>query len=469
MGWRRAQFVLLGLIMGSAFFTAHAEEDNLWPLYVKKTDSVAGRPDQINSLGPFISETGRDGMRIVSLRPFYTSFENLENGNRSSYLLYPLIHWRDRGEVNDRGGFRLVQSLDYDSTENSYTQVFPFYFHNKTGDPERDYLALWPFAGTVKNKLWRDEIKFVAWPLYVRTVRDDEIRTHTPYPFIQNLSGPKSSGFGFWPFYGHFEREGDYDKTYALWPFYYNEYHNLDEETPYQRLGVLPFYTRETAAGLKSETFAWPFFGYTREEAPRKEYWENRYFWPFFVQADGEKRTVNRWMPFYTHETKQNVDKRWYMWPLLKRKTFQEPGYIRDRTSILYFLYREEKRIYSDATAMKSTLWPLYGYYDSGTGHKQLQVLDPLTSFFPRNEKVRENWTPLFTLYRYDERSGNRRHSLLWDFIVWEKDETGTLGFYLGPLFQWEAGGDWELLRGLMRRTTEDGGKRTRFFWKQGI
>ena len=118
---------------------------------------------------------------------------------------------------------------------------------------------------------------------------------------------------------------------------------------------------------------------------------------------------------------------------------------------------------------MKSTLWPLYGYYDSGTGHKQLQVLDPLTSFFPRNEKVRENWTPLFTLYRYDERSGNRRHSLLWDFIVWEKDETGTLGFYLGPLFQWEAGGDWELLRGLMRRTTEDGGKRTRFFWTQGV
>ena len=467
MGKTNLQSVLLCLGVFFSLLCVRAGETNLWPVYVQQSGSPVGRPDHVGSLGPFIAETERDSVDIFSIRPFYTTFHDRETGDRSSYLLYPLVNWKDYGEVNTKGSQRIIQLRDFDSSDQSYTQVFPFYFHNKTNDPETAYRAFWPFAGNLKSRFWRDEITFYAWPLYVQTVKDGEIRTHTPYPFIQNLSGPESNGFGFWPFYGHFEREGHYDKTYALWPFYYNEYHNLNEETPYQRLGVLPFYTRETAAGLKSETWAWPFFGYTREDAPRQEYWENRYLWPFFVQADGKKRTVNRWMPFYTHETKPGVDKRWYLWPILKRKTFQESGYVRDRTSVLYFLYREEKFIFADTTARKSTLWPLFGYWNDGVGRKQLQVLDPFTSFFPRNEVVKENWTPLFTLYRYDERMGNRRHSLLWDFIVWEREPEGTVGFYIGPLFQWEAGGEWELLRGLIGTTREDGEKRMRFFWKK--
>jgi len=452
--------------MLSTLLVAHAKETNFWPLYVEQEGSPVGRSDHWGSLGPFISYTERESVRIVSYRPLYTSFENLETGDKSSYLLYPFFHWKDVGDVQTKGAQNLIKLRDKDSTDESFTQVFPFYYRSVTGDPETSYHALWPIAGNLKNRFGRDETDFIAWPLYVRTVRGDEIRTHTPYPFIQQLDGPHSSGFGLWPFYGHFERENDYDKTYALWPFYYNEFHNLNRDQPYQRFGILPFYTRETAAGLKSETFGWPFFGYTREWAPRKEYWENRYFWPFFMRADGQKRTVNRWMPFYTHESAPGMDKRWYLWPLLKRKTVQESGYIRDRTSLLYFLYRDEKQYYSDGTARMRTLWPLAGYWDDGAGRKQLQVLDPFTAFFPRNEKVKENWSPLFALYRYDERAGNGRHSLLWDLVVWERDESGTKGFYLGPLFQWEDSGGWEILKGLIGSTRSEGESRMRFFWK---
>jgi hypothetical protein len=458
---------LLGLLLLCFLPTTQAAEKNYWPLFVEQEDSAVDRPDQVGALGPIFSTREQDGVRILSIRPFYTTFEDLETGDQRSYFLYPLINWKDFGDYQSKGSSNIVQLRDRDSTDEFYRQVFPIFFQKKSTDPDESYFALWPLWGNLKERFWRDEITFYAWPLYVRTVRDDEIRVHTPYPFIQHLSGPKSSGFGFWPFYGHFQREDDYDKTYALWPFYYKEYFNLNEEVPYLRFGVLPFYTRETAPGLKSETFVWPFFGYTREYAPRNEYWENRYLWPFFMQAGGDRRTVNRWMPFYTHETTKVSDKKWYLWPLLKRKTTKEAGYVRDRTSLLYFLYRDEKQFYTDGTSRKTTLWPLVGYWNNGAGRKQVQVLDPFTAFFPRNEKVKENWTPLFTLYRYDERSGNGRHSLLWDFIVWEKDMEGTIGFYVGPLFQWEAGGEWTLLKGLVGSTRKEGKKRMRFFWKK--
>jgi hypothetical protein len=467
MGRRLVKQVLTGLAVGFAVLGSYAGETNVWPLYVEQVDSPVGRPDHAGSLGPIISRTQKGPVEIKSIRPFFTSFENLETGGKESYLLYPLFNWKDYPEYDTKGSQNLIKLRESDSTDEFYTQVFPFYFRNKTNDPETSYHAFWPFGGTLKDRFGRDEITFYAWPLFVRTQRDDETRIHTPYPFIQQLDGPKSNGFALWPFYGHFEREDDYEKTFALWPFYYNQYFNLDQEEPYQRLGVLPFYARETAPGLKSETFAWPFFGYTRENAPREEYWENRYFWPFFMQADGDKRTVNRWMPFYTHETSGRTDKKWYMWPILKRKTTREQGFIRDRTSVLYFLYRDEKQHYADGTAQMTTLWPIIGYWNNGAGRKQVQLLDPFTAFFPRNEKIRENWTPLFTLYRYDERMGNGRHSLLWDFVVWEKDATGTLGFFIGPLFQWEAGGEWSILKGLIGKTGEGDTKRMRFFWKK--
>jgi hypothetical protein len=424
------------------------------------------RPDHSGSLGPIFSLTEKGATRIFSIRPLRTSFHDSESGNSSQHLLYPLFNWYDTGAVDRGHSFNLLQYRHDPEREQTFFQLFPFIFSRQTPDEDSSYFAFWPVGGVLKDRLWRDRITFAAWPLYVQTVRNDETRTHVPYPFIQMLSGPKSHGFGLWPLYGHFEREDDYAHTWALWPFYYDYTDNLDEAVPYSRFGVLPFYSRETAAGLKSETYAWPFFGYTRESQPRPVYSENRYFWPLFVQGRGEERHVNRWMPFYTDESKPGYRKNWYLWPLLRSEDFTEPGLTRERTSFLYFVFRDERQHYGDTTARLSSLWPFYGYWDDGNGRRQLQALDPLSVFFPSNQKVKENWSPLFALYRFDERLGNARHSLLWDLLVWEKDETGLKSIYAGPLFEWVEGSHWQLLNGLFGRKKENGETRTLSFWR---
>jgi hypothetical protein len=72
-----------------------------------------------------------------------------------------------------------------------------------------------------------------------------------------------------------------------------------------------------------------------------------------------------------------------------------------------------------------------------GAGHRQCQIPSPLEVFFPNNDLVRQTWTPLFALYRYDQRApGHVRTSLLWDGITWEHNHAAqTAEFHLGPIF----------------------------------
>ena len=77
-----------------------------------------------------------------------------------------------------------------------------------------------------------------------------------------------------------------------------------------------------------------------------------------------------------------------------------------------------------------------YRHHD-GAGRRQYQIPSPLEVFFPNNDLVRQTWTPLFALYRYDQRApGNARTSLLWDGITWEhNDAEQRAEFHLGPIF----------------------------------
>ncbi|MGA1205407.1 MAG: hypothetical protein ACO3ZW_06325 [Opitutales bacterium] len=466
MGYFLKQRVLCGLGMFVCLLSAEAGEVNFWPVRVVKQESAVGRADQAVAAGPVFADTMREGTRILSIRPFWTSFESGQTGTTSAHILYPLFNWTDRGDILSANGFNLLQYRRNEASGETFFQLFPFVFINRTQSEDTSYFAVWPIGGVLQNRLFRDRITFAAWPLFVRTQRDDETRTHLPYPFIQMLEGPRSRGFGLWPLYGHFERENDYHHRWALWPFHYHYRDNLDHEVPYVRFGILPFYHRETAEGLKSETFGWPFFGYRRDWEPRVPYSENRYFWPFLVQGRGEEKHINRWLPFYAHEKKPGRESFWYGWPFLKRESFEQLGLSRDRTTLLYFLYRDELQSFQGGQARLTTVWPFAGYWNDGKGRRQLQMLDPLTVFFPRNEKVKENWSPLFALYRFDERMGNRRHSLLWDLVVLERDPEGMKAFYLGPLFEWESGGPWKLLKGLVGSTEKNGERSTRWFWR---
>jgi hypothetical protein len=190
-----------------------------------------------------------------------------------------------------------------------------------------------------------------------------------------------------------------------------------------------------------SRNYVWPFFGHTLRTAPYK-YEETRYLWPFFLQARGDQRLRNRWAPFYSRSEIKGVSKTWVAWPLWRRETFTEAGLDQRKTQFLYVIYwnleqRRPGQSPDAPVARKTHLWPLFSSWNNGAGQRQIQFLSPLEVFMQSNDTVRQAYTPLFALYRFNQpKPGDLRHSLLWNAISYERSQSAQRrAFHFGPLF----------------------------------
>ncbi len=421
---------------------APAAEHNLWPVKVVNTDAT-GKVEDWQALGPlFFKKPLPTGETYRGFRPFYLRRDTANGTPAESVFLYPLYIRRQDANTTSWSLFNLINHSAPHPTEGAAGQprsfdVWPFWFSRDTGSPDSSYRALMPVAGTIKHRFGYDRLNWTAFPLYAQSTKGEVTTTFTPWPFIRRSKGGGHHGFAFWPLFGRSEKPGAYRQQYYLWPLIYKNESRLSDAHPTVRAGFLPFYTRETSEGMINENFLWPFFGHTRRESPR--YREMRYFWPLLVQGRGETQYVNRWAPFYTHSVRKGVEKTWIGWPLIKEQHWTEGDLARTRQQILFFLFwSEEQRSVRQPglpKAEKTHLWPLISVWDNGAGRRQVQFPSPLEVFFPHNDKVRQLYTPLFALYRLDQRSPEDvRGSLLWKAVTWHRHPEGR-EFRIGPLF----------------------------------
>jgi hypothetical protein len=383
--------------------------------------------------------------------------------------MYPLFTKRQYP-----GGYRwnvlelLVGSKTESPTGNTISSLdlWPVFWHYDTGVSAESYDAVFPIAGTLRNRLFFKRIDWFAFPVFLRLEQPGHVDTCVLWPVFRRRDGVDESGWALWPLYGHFEGVGKYDNTFAIWPIFYDNYRKQSVALgggQMHQFGVLPFYASETAPGLKSESWVWPFFGYTTENAPRKNYDEIRYLYPFWVKGQGEEKSVNRWLPFYAHETKPDYAKTWYAWPLIKQEQSLTAGLNIHKETLLYFIYKNEVQTATgrDFSARKTQLWPLFGYSDNGGGERQFMILNPFEPLFSGNEMIRQTWTPLFAVYRFEASGEARRYSLLWDLFLYERDAERA-DFSIGPLFERSRGPEgsgWKIGKGLLEHETTPEGK----------
>jgi hypothetical protein len=442
---------LLGLT-GFCCVPAGAEECNYWPLTVEQTAPAKPAPERGKSwqaVGPlFFDQTAADGSISGGFRPFFVQEKDAAGRTTETDYLYPLLIRR----TNETGSWWSLLELVNSSKPNGSASpgervrsfdVWPFYFSRDTGDPATSYRALFPIKGTVVNRFGDDRISWTLFPFYGRFERHGVTTTTAPWPIVKILRGDGNHGFTVWPFLGWRAKAGAYREQYYLWPLIYKNESKLWQPKPDVNLGVIPFYARDESTDYLSETYAWPFFGYTHRTAPYR-YDETRLFWPLLVQGRGDDRRINRWAPFYTHSTIKGDDKRWILWPLYRREQWTDAGLAESKTQFLYFVYwsLRERSARNPAlpSAQKTHLWPFFSFWDDGADHRQFQLLSPLEVFFQDNEPVRRAYSPLFAVYRY-ERSApdDTRASFLWDAVTWRRSSQRR-EFHLGPLFSVDTG-----------------------------
>lgn len=443
-------------------------EFNAWPFVVQQRDAT-GAVESWTGAGPFLFSkpaADYDGNTASGFRPFWVRFDTPKGEFRASTVVYPLFSYSVDENTYKWSVFELIRQWDRRATatppkssfdERAQFEIFPFWFSRQSGDPEMSYRGLFPIHGTIKNRLGFERLSWTLFPLYVENEKRGAVTTSTPWPFIRVTRGA-AHGWGLWPLYQYIDRPGVSRQETYLWPFGYNvtRYPTPDDPpgTPPRRdVGALPFYAKSTGPGYINEDYLWPFFGYSdytkkkgagifQSAAAERtvHYHETRYFWPFFVQGRGDEKYVNRWAPFYTHSNDRGYDKHWYLWPLVRQADWADENVGRSRTQFLYFLYWHEQQRPLRGNAAPASLthvWPLYSNWENGAGRRQWQLFSPLEVFFPQLDKVKQGWSPLFAIARYDRRApGDSRTSLLWNAITWEQHVAEERSeFHLGPLF----------------------------------
>ena len=376
-----------------------------------------------------------------------------------SESLYPLFTWRRFGTEYR---VQLMQLLSFsgggtqDGPDCRLFTVFPLYFQRRSDDPKLNYTAVVPFYGHLENRLFHDDIKFVLFPLYSETRKNKVVTDNYLYPFFHLRSGGNVTGWQFWPVLGaeqkrpgqvtnsvgEVETDGGYDRFFAAWPFFYKDLSGLGTTNQEDRLEVAPFYSR-LRSPLRDETcYGWPF-GYWRTDDRGKKYRERDFLWPFVVIARGEK-TETRVFPFFSRGAARGLEDDYYLWPLYKYLRTESPGFERERTRIAFFLYSDlrEKNRENGEQLHRVDFWPFFTYSRDMEQKERLQALSLLEPFFPNNQSVARDYSPLWSLWRTekDGRTGAASQSLLWNLYRRESAPGTKKVSLLFGLFQYQSG-----------------------------
>jgi hypothetical protein len=237
-----------------------ASELDAGPLFQEfKLTLQPGR--RTEAVGPFYYSEQIDSERGWAIPPLLSYREDSETDFAELDFAYPFLTWDRFGEEYR---FQIFQVFSFaggrtqdDDLKRRFT-LFPFYFQQRAPDPEDNYTALIPFYGRLKNRFFRDEVRFVLMPLYVQSRKRDVVTDNYVYPFFHLRRGNELSGWQFWPLigkehknltyrtnsFGETEPIAGHDKFFLLWPFHFNNRLGLGTTNLESQKVLLPFYSR---------------------------------------------------------------------------------------------------------------------------------------------------------------------------------------------------------------------------------
>jgi hypothetical protein len=445
--------------------------------------------EEVQAAGPFFYETKTEFENIFALPPFFSHSTIAATDSEEYDFLYPLLtfdrfgkeyRWQIGQLFNFTGGQTQEEEMRRRFT------LFPIYFQQRAADPADNYTAVFPIYGEVRNRMFRSQMEFILWPMYVKTVkrgrnsplpndpflaaryqrleaRRGEVTTYNYfYPFFHLRYGEGLKGWQLWPFVGREHKDittktndwGDlettpgFDKRFILWPIYAKQEREIGSENPEHELVWFPFY-RSFRSPLRDST---SYFLVNLTDDRARKYYEVDAPWPLIVFARGEGKTVNRVWPFFGQAHNASLESNFYLWPLYKYNGIHADTLDRDRTRILLFLYQyvRDKNLETGKYRSRTDLWPFYVHRHELDGTSRLQVLAPIETLLPMSKSIERNYSPLWTVWRAENNpaTGESSQSLLWNLYRREASPTTRKGSLLFGLIQYESNAEskrWRL------------------------
>jgi hypothetical protein len=418
------------------------------------------------AVGPFFYDQQKNSEKTWSLPPFFSHDTDPAVESHEDDFCYPLLTYERYGKEYR---WQLIQLLNFsggqepDDSGNKRFTIFPFYFQQRSSDASKNYTAIFPLYGHINNRLFRDKIFFVMFPIYGQTQKRDLVTDNYLYPFFSVCHGDGLRGWQFWPLvgsehkdvttktngFGDIELVGGHDKFFALWPFYFKVTDGIGMDDPEETWGVLPLYTQLRSPRRDSTSVLWPFFTWIDERGEKYREWQGP--WPFVIFTRGEGKTTSRVWPLFSRSHNNTLESDSYLWPLYRFHRLHAEPLDQQRTLIMFYLYENtvEKNTQTGAEKQRIDMWPFFTWHRDFNGDNRLQILALLEPVLPDNRGIERNWSPLWSLWRSENnpQAGASSQSLLWNFYRCDITVTSKKCSLLLGLFQYQSDLETKKLR----------------------
>lgn len=424
---------------------------------------------RIEAVGPFFYSETNESVRTWAVPPLMSRLWDPVGDYVEFNVAYPILTYRRFGT---EFRWQLVQVLSFSGSDDQQQTpsrrftLFPVYFQQRSPDRSQDYTALVPFYGHLKNRLFRDEIFFVMFPIYGQSRKKDVVTDNYLYPFFALRHGDALRGWQVWPLVGHEHKDpttrtngfgdreviGGHDSLFALWPLFWVTKSGIGTPDKQEEHALLPFYSSLRSSRLDTTILMWPLITHMTDREKHYSEWETP--WPLVVFARGEGKTTSRVWPFYSKSRNANLESGFVLWPIFKYNRVHADPLDGGRTRILFFLYsnRFQKNTETGEVRRRVDLWPLFTHRREFNGSTRLQWIAPLEPFLPSNPSIERDYSPLWSIWRVekDPRRQTSSQSLFWN--LYRRDTTADSS-------------DVSCLFGLFRSQSGPAGRRVRLFY----
>ncbi len=400
---------------------------NLGPLYHTPINSKYEK--EFTAFGPFIMFKKDKDHLEYGIRPFVHKTVNLENRSNEIEFVYPLTSYKKKENLSwfQYQFFFFVYNTETTQSgyKNKQINLFPLIFYNNEENPENNYFAFFPIYGDMKNKFSKERVKFVLFPLYLRSEAEGEITDSYFWPFISNYSGELEGG-RFWPIWGNRVNTVKQSKQeFLFWPFYVNKEKDFYGEKFYFR-SFFPFYSEAYFHGVSNKGYMWPFIQHTVNHNNGNERWDLP--WPILSFTKGGVVEQKRIFPFYSKAVREDNDVDGYiLWPIYRYKNIKLESYQRNKKSILLILYKDVKYepiIEGVKPKRKIDLWPIFTYEKNADGTSNFHIFTIFEPFVHSNDRLYRNYASFWRLFVWEKDENNvTRTSFLWNLVSSYKDE----------------------------------------------
>ena len=411
-------------------------------------------------VGPFYYRDEREDDTIWAVPPLVSSTTAKAGDKNQVFVLPPVFSWRRYGDDSRWQFFQVLNGSKLSTIADPEVKrfnLFPFFLYQEVPDQEKAYWSLFPLYGTVRNRLFRDEIHYAAFPLWLKSRKGTMVTRNFLFPFFHLREGPGLAGWQAWPLVGHehldpstrtnlsdeVEIVPGHDNTFALWPFAFHHRTGLGTTNEGTINAVLPLFYLDRAPARDHTAVLWPFISWTDDRAQGFHRWNAP--WPLVGFARGEGMTLDRVLPFFSVGHTPSLEAETYLWPLYRRRRIHSESMDRERRQYGMFLYVDlkERNPETGKSSRRIDSWPLFTWTRDPEGKERLQalsIMEPLR----RGTGIERNWSPLWAVWRqeWNRSTGAESQSLLWNLYRRDAVAGVTKGSLLFGLVQYQTSPD---------------------------